>query len=268
MTEKQWLACADPEAMLKFLRGKASERKLRLFACACCERAQHLFDNPRCHSALATVRRAADGLADAAELVRHGDEAQAVVAVEGRKAIVAAFGEEGWGRFEQERRLARTGPDPVADAAESTPVVQAAWAVADAARPVGGSYGPNVSRRVAEAIAWGEARAWPNGAAGLGTRRAAWELALAAELAAHCNLLRDLFGGPFSPTVLAPAWRTPQARSVARAAYERRLFGNLPVLADALEEAGCTEEIILTHLRSPGPHVRGCWALDLVLSRR
>jgi hypothetical protein len=64
-----------------------------------------------------------------------------------------------------------------------------------------------------------------------------------------------------------PAWCTPQALALARTAYEERRFEDLPLLADALEEAGCTDEAILSHLRGPGPHVRGCWALDLVLGR-
>jgi hypothetical protein len=80
-------------------------------------------------------------------------------------------------------------------------------------------------------------------------------------------LIRCLFGNPFRPTCLSPAWRTPQALALARTAYGERQFEELPVLADALEEAGCADEAILSHLRGPGPHVRGCWAVDLVLDR-
>ena len=85
-------------------------------------------------------------------------------------------------------------------------------------------------------------------------------------------LVRDLFGNIFHPVNLAPAWRTPTAISLARAASEKR---NLPsgeldpdrlaVLADALEDAGCTNLDLLGHLRGPGPHVRGCWPVDLLL---
>jgi hypothetical protein len=87
-------------------------------------------------------------------------------------------------------------------------------------------------------------------------------------------LLRDLFGNPFHPVTLDPIWQTPTVLSLARAAYEERSLpsgeldhARLTVLADALEEAGCTEQSLLDHLRSPGPHVRGCFALDLVLGR-
>ncbi len=80
-------------------------------------------------------------------------------------------------------------------------------------------------------------------------------------------LLRDIFGNPFRPVTFDPAWRTSTAVGVAEAIYADRTFDNLPVLADALQDAGCDHPDILTHLRDPGPHVRGCWALDLVLGK-
>jgi hypothetical protein len=80
-------------------------------------------------------------------------------------------------------------------------------------------------------------------------------------------LLRDVFGNPFRPVAFAAAWRTPQAVALARTAYEDRRFEELPLLADALEEAGCTDEGILSHLRGPGPHARGCWVVDAVLNK-
>jgi hypothetical protein len=93
-----------------------------------------------------------------------------------------------------------------------------------------------------------------------------------AELAA---LLREVFGNLFRPVRFDEAWRTPAALFLARAAEaELPILASrlepvrLLVLADALEEAGCAEDAILTHLRSAGPHVRGCWVLDLCLDRR
>ena len=81
-------------------------------------------------------------------------------------------------------------------------------------------------------------------------------------------LARDVTGNPLRPVRFDPMWRTPDARSLARVAFERRDFGALPVLADALEEAGCDEWELLAHLRGWTPHVRGCWALELALGRR
>jgi hypothetical protein len=87
-------------------------------------------------------------------------------------------------------------------------------------------------------------------------------------------LLRDVVGNPFRPTSLARMYQTQELPSIAQAAYEERDNASghldnarLAVLSDALEEAGCTDSDILSHLRSPGPHVRGCWALDLVLGK-
>ncbi len=100
---------------------------------------------------------------------------------------------------------------------------------------------------------------------GLGGKRTAPQLVA---------LVRDVFGNPFRPTPFEPAWRTPAAVSLAQVAYDDRdpASGHLDparlaVLSDALEEAGCADDDILGHLRSPGPHVRGCWALDLVLAK-
>ncbi len=105
-------------------------------------------------------------------------------------------------------------------------------------------------------------------------------------------ILRDIIGNPFKGRVTTapisdtwaregwrfdPSWVTPDALQMAQAAYEGRDWTALPVIADALEEAGagtiacscseCAASHPLTHLRSPGPHVRGCWALDLVLGK-
>jgi hypothetical protein len=84
---------------------------------------------------------------------------------------------------------------------------------------------------------------------------------------AQSNLLREIVGNPFRPMTLDTAWRTPPTLAVARTVYEDRRFDDLPLLADALEEEGCTDEAILAHLCGPGPHVRGCWALDGLLGR-
>jgi hypothetical protein len=87
-------------------------------------------------------------------------------------------------------------------------------------------------------------------------------------------LVRDVFGNPFRRIAVAPTVLGPIVISLAQAAYEERALPSgflaperLGVLSDALEEAGCTDAELLSHLRSPGPHVRGCWALDLLLDR-
>ena len=91
----------------------------------------------------------------------------------------------------------------------------------------------------------------------------------------QADVLRCVFGDPFRPVSIEPSWRTPAATNLAPAASDsRRLPGKLldperlAVLSDASEEAGCTDAGILAHLRSPGPHVRGCWSVDLVLGKK
>ena len=95
------------------------------------------------------------------------------------------------------------------------------------------------------------------------TTGAAWQAARAKQ----ADLLREIFGNPLCPTAVDPAWLAWNGRTVPQIAeriYQTRAFGDLPVLADALEDAGCTDAELLTHLRAPREHVRGCWALDLL----
>ncbi len=79
---------------------------------------------------------------------------------------------------------------------------------------------------------------------------------------AHCIL-----GNPFRPVAVDAHRITSTVKALAEALYADRAFDRLPILADALEDAGCDSSDLLAHLRGPGPHARGCWALDLVLGR-
>jgi hypothetical protein len=81
------------------------------------------------------------------------------------------------------------------------------------------------------------------------------------------GLIRDIFGNPFRPVAFDPSWRTSTAVVLARQMYESREFSAMPILADALQDAGCEDPDILGHCRGPGPHVRGCWVVDLVLGK-
>jgi hypothetical protein len=89
-----------------------------------------------------------------------------------------------------------------------------------------------------------------------------------AERAAQTALIRDIFGNPFRPIAFSPEWRTDTVVALASQMYESRDFGAMPILADALQDAGCDSEDILTHCRDPRQvHVRGCWVVDLVLEK-
>ncbi|OWK45371.1 hypothetical protein FRUB_01702 [Fimbriiglobus ruber] len=80
-------------------------------------------------------------------------------------------------------------------------------------------------------------------------------------------LLRDIFGNPFRPPSVDPAWLTSTVLALARQMYDARDFALIPILADALQDAGCDSDDILAHCRGDGPHVRGCWVVDLLLGK-
>jgi len=84
------------------------------------------------------------------------------------------------------------------------------------------------------------------------------------------DMLRCVFGNPFRPVSIAPVWlvwNDGTVHRVAQAIYDERAFDRMPILADALEDAGCTNQAILDHCRQPGEHVRGCWVVDLLLGK-
>ena len=215
MTERKWLASADPMSMLNFLTGKASERKLRLFACACCRRIWNLIAEQSAQSAVEIAERYADGKATkkAAE--------QAGSAIDGAYSSV--------------------------DAAVFS-------AVSLEGRP---AYGAAIAARGA-VVAGQEHTEWGDD-----------DQAPASEFQAQADYLRDIFGPlPFRSLTIEPEALTSTVTALARGIYEQRAFERLPILADALEDAGCPETAILEHLRGPGPHVRGCWPVDLLLGKQ
>ncbi len=201
MDEAEWV---NARTMLTLLRetGRASDRKLRLFAAACCRSIWHLLTDPRSRSLLSLTEQVADGQATKEEM----EEAR-----------------------RQHQHLYYGGGPAVTAAADADP-----WR---AARDALGRLRGTLFR----AARW-EGRSSPGA------------------------ILRDLFG--LHPARVERAWLSPDATAIARRAYDERDFTALPVLADALEDAGCTAPDLLGHLRSNGPHYRGCWAIDLLLGKR
>ena len=85
---------------------------------------------------------------------------------------------------------------------------------------------------------------------------------------AYCDLTRDIFGNPFRPVVCDPSWLTSDVLALARGIYAEKAFDRMPILADALQDAGCANEDVLSHCRAASAtHVRGCWVVDLVLGK-
>jgi hypothetical protein len=207
--------------MLEFLRGKGSDRKLRLFAVACCRQLlREVRVNPWDEHAVEVAERYADGSASVSELQE------------------AANG--------------------------TTPDWTAAFACQEAASVEGGV---DAADYAADNAAW-EAGAHAASLVDDDTDSPSFAAGREAERAAQAQLIRCIFGNPFRPVTLDPAWRTPQVIALAQTAYNEHRFGDLPVMADALEEAGCSNTDVISHCRGFGPHVRGCWALDLVLDKR
>ena len=109
----------------------------------------------------------------------------------------------------------------------------------------------------------------------LGSPRQTWKHAADAtpaggleERRSQCQLLRELFGNPFRPFVFDPGWNTPAVASIAAQIYEREAWEDMPVLGDALEDAGCGHEEALRHCRGKDVHMRGCWVLDEILGKK
>ena len=104
---------------------------------------------------------------------------------------------------------------------------------------------PHGAAQVALAIGWDESSGNPVGA----------------------TIIRDIYGNPFRPVTADPAWLTSTVVALAQGIYADRAFDRMPILADALQDAGCDNPDVLEHCRGPGPHTRGCWVVDLLLGR-
>jgi hypothetical protein len=234
MTEADWLACTGPQKMLEHLGDRASERKLRLFAGARCRLFRPDWDD--CwpvREAVEAAEQFSDGLSPAGQLARL---------------------HRPWEDFIRDVRWGTI--DPTGGSTVLSPYRLGQLLVQAISSPSAGSAARDVLYDDLQSYFDG---GWKDGAQ---------------EQRAECHLLQEVFGNPFRPVTAAPAWKTPEVVALAQAAYNERELPagtlgpvRLAVLADALEDAGCTNRDILDHLRGPGPHVRGCWALDLLLGR-
>jgi hypothetical protein len=88
------------------------------------------------------------------------------------------------------------------------------------------------------------------------------------ERSRQCSLVRDIFGNPFRPVTIDPSWLTSTVLALANGIYTDRAFDRMPILADALQDAGCDNEEVLNHCRQASEHVKGCWVVDLLTARK
>jgi hypothetical protein len=238
VTESDWLDATDPVSLLESLRGRVTDRQMRLLACACCRRGWDALRDERSRHAVLVAERYADRQATAAELTRARRSAEAVVAGDARWW-------EGLQRL-WEGALARL-------AADGGVAVEDPWGALAALTAFPPSAGWATRPATERAL----------------RRLLASTLEAGEEATALAAMVRDVIGNPFRPPpVLDPAWLAHDHGAVARLAqgiYNRRAFDRLPALADALADAGCDCGEMLAHCREPGEHVRGCWLLDLLL---
>jgi len=264
MTEAEWLAATDPMPMLEFLRQKAGDRKLRLFAVACCYHIWTHLTDERSRAAVAVAERFADRLASPSELAEARAAAAAVedehaeaaepqgleypddwsfeVSCDACSAAAAAFtaaSDHPIGMSADDYRALRLTPQP---SGSHSAYREGQRAAAHAAGPL--RY---------EVVEW--------------TDRPVRATARAAEAAWQVRVAGDIFGNPFRPVTPDLEWLTSPVVALAQTMYATRDFAPMPVLADALEEAGCDHPDVLAHCRGPGPHVRGCWVVDMVLGK-
>jgi hypothetical protein len=247
MTEAEWLISVVPQKMRQHLEEstKGGERKMRLFAVACGRRVEQWFVDPCQRSAVDVLERYADGIVSAEELRR--SELLTGQIDEGHVALTA----------DHEDR-----DQDALDAAFHTAQVVAQATCNDPR----GDHEPTYYLRLYDTIMHTVETA---GFAAVATDRRNGRTLLAreAERGVLATLLRDIFGNPFRPLSADPSWLTSTVVALASQMHESRDFSALPILADALQDAGCDNEHVLNHCRGPGPHVRGCWVVDLVLGK-
>jgi hypothetical protein len=257
LTESDWLTYRDPGPLLLHLRHRIGHRKTILLGCAFCRRVGHLLVDSRSWAAVEACEQAIRGERDAYSLP---------IFLRGATAAEQAM----------RHRLDRFRPDRydgLADrlkraAAKARAEQQAARAVRHATEPafIRLACRPQMNsdnlRRTAESVA--EALKRSARALGMESGPAVWK-----ERVAQCELIRELIGNPFRPTQARDEswcnWNDGCVRKMAAAVETENRWQDLPILADALEDAGCDDHEILAHCRSDKEHRRGCWVVDMIL---
>jgi hypothetical protein len=228
VTEAEWLTCTDSKRMLDFAEGQLTARKIRLLAIGHCRLSWELLPE-QCRGSVEVAERFADGRATTEELEWAQWRANNVVEVlDGRCQQTESDEQLPFTSSEEEERYNRE---------------------------------MEICHKQLSAAASAYDCAIPH----LNVRH--WDIT-GGQI---CDLIRDAVANPFrkAPAVNPCwlAWNGGTISKLAAAIYEDRAFDRLPLLADALEAAACRNAALLGHLRGPGPHCRGCWAVDLLLGK-
>jgi hypothetical protein len=246
VTEEEWNTCFGPEEMLAELALRSDRRKARLFAHACCRRMQIHIQAPELTNHFL-------GLLD--------DFADGGLSYFRTETVVLEFWMKSGLRW-------RGRGDPVFEVAGA---LDALWPVMQLdvvllqVRLVAVRLAilDELSRRERRLWFW---QRWPMLSAEECDRIRVQ--ATGNELTAQTALIREIFDNPFQPVALDPMWLTSDVLSLARGIYDERAFDRMPILADALQDAGCDNDDVLNHCRDANQvHVRGCWVVDLLLGK-
>jgi hypothetical protein len=239
LTPAEWHAGEDASRLLKHLqqhhllgRRPGARRKLRLLAVAFCRSAWGDLTDPGCRAVIETAERFADGAAPRAELER-----------------AAATARRNYQRLES--------PDGGESFRRQT--AREMWLLARWTAEPGAGVG------TIDLVALGVPLLLVRKHLPLEIGR--WAGVVQINAGFLTPLVRCLFGDPFRPVAFAPAWNTSAALGLARGVYDDRAWDRLPILADALEDAGCDEPAVLAHCRDAADHARGCWVIDGLLGR-
>ncbi len=228
MTEAEWERGIERRPMLELLHERMSARKFRLFAVACCRRQGNLVPPIPHRQVIKAAERFADGIGTEEEL----------------RTVAEAV-----------RRI-------TSDYAKYTPGMEE-WQIASAAEfTVGRSGLPPWENARCTAVCVSRV---VSGRVHVYQRE--FDPDPDPEEYQQITLLHDIAGNPFRPEMTEPNWETSTVVALASQMYGSRDFSAMPILADALQDAGCDNDVILEHCRGPGPHVRGCWVVDLILGK-
>ncbi len=255
MTEPQWLACDDPGTMLDVLGKDASARKLRLFACACCRRTAELLPDATGRAAVAVAERFADGLASAKELTEANQRVREWVDLAGRAYSNAGDSpDRSWSAASASAfSFAEAEYAAALSVAEATVATLRVTGFGGSSARAAGCYAASVAYR--------------GGARYRFVETIHQNAARADERKAQADIVRDLFSDQFRPVVPDHAWFTSDVMALATNIYDNRAFEHMPILADAIQDAGCDSKDVLNHCRANMAHARGCWVIDLVLGK-
>jgi hypothetical protein len=236
VTEKRWAVSTNPVSLLKHLTDSMSNRKRRLLCVACCSCVLHLLVHKQCRKALALAERFADGKATEDDLESEHECSEDVHSLaDAAYQNVSTLDEKSnpFTRLSNQERLAAL----------------------DATEAVYGTVDPCLGDSDSEEV----------GVIGVVSCVVA---ANRGKLTKEVALIRDIFGNPFKPVVVERSWLTSDVVALARGIYAKKAFDRMPILADALQDAGCANEDVLSHCRDTSlTHVRGCWVVDLLLGK-